>query len=74
MVLLDCQTQSSSVVFRQIARRKMRFVWLLLAFLLVFVWIGSFVLYHVAGLAIHVLLILAMISIIIHLFSSKKRA
>jgi hypothetical protein len=50
----------------------MRFIWLLLAFFLVFVWIGSFVLYHVAGFAIHVLLILAVISIIIHLFSSKK--
>jgi hypothetical protein len=50
----------------------MRFIWLLLAFSLVLVWIGSFVLYHVAGFAIHVLLILAVISIIIHLFSSKR--
>ena len=52
----------------------MRFAWLLLAALLVFVWIGSFVLYHVAGFAIHILLILAVISIIMQLFSSKRRA
>ena len=52
----------------------MRFVWLMLAFVLVFVWIGSFVVYHVAGFAIHILLILAVIAIIMQLFSSKRRA
>jgi Family of unknown function (DUF5670) len=52
----------------------MRFIWLLLAFLLVFAWIGGFVVYHVAGFAIHALLILALISLIIHLFSAKRPA
>jgi hypothetical protein len=52
----------------------MRFIWLLLAFLWVFAWIGGFVVYHAAGFAIHVLLILAVISIIIHLFSSRRTA
>jgi len=29
------------------------FIWLVLAVLLVFAWIGSFVMYHVAGSLIH---------------------
>jgi len=52
----------------------MRFIWLLLALLLVFAWIGGFVVYHAAGFAIHILLILAVISIIMQLFSGKRTA
>jgi hypothetical protein len=50
----------------------MKFIWLLLALLLVCAWIGGFVVYHVAGFAIHALLILAVISVIIRLFSGKR--
>jgi len=52
----------------------MRFIWLLLAFLLLFAWVGGFVVYHEAGFAIHILLILAFISIVIHLFSARRPA
>jgi Family of unknown function (DUF5670) len=52
----------------------MRFIWLLLALLLVCTWIGGFVVYHAAGFAIHILLILAVISIIMQLFSGKRTA
>jgi hypothetical protein len=48
------------------------FVWLALAALLLFAWIGSFIMYHVAGFLIHLLLILALISLVIHLFSGKR--
>jgi hypothetical protein len=34
------------------------FIWLVLAALLVFAWIGSFVMFHVAGFLIHLLLLL----------------
>jgi hypothetical protein len=51
----------------------MRFLWLLLAFFLLCAWVGGFVVYHTAGFAIHILLILAVFSIIIHLFSGGKR-
>jgi hypothetical protein len=51
----------------------MRFIWLLLAFLLFFAWIGGFVVYHTAGFLIHLLLIFAVISIIIHLVSGRAR-
>jgi hypothetical protein len=49
-------------------------MWLLLALVLVFAWIGGFVVYHAAGFAIHILLILAVISIIMQLFSGKRTA
>jgi hypothetical protein len=48
------------------------FFWLTLAILLVFAWIGSFVMYHVAGFLIHLLLIFAVISLLIHLFTGKR--
>jgi len=48
------------------------FIWLALAALLLLVWIGSFVMYHVAGFLIHLLLIFAVISLAIHLFTGKR--
>jgi len=48
------------------------FIWLALAALLLLVWIGSFVMYHVAGFLIHLLLIFAVISLAIHLFTGNR--
>jgi hypothetical protein len=48
------------------------FIWLAIAMLLVFAWIGSFVMYHVAGFLIHLLLIFALISLVIHLFTGRS--
>lgn len=48
------------------------FAFLGLAILLFFLWIGSFVLYHVAGFLIHLLLLFALISLLFHLFSRKR--
>jgi pilus assembly protein TadC len=48
------------------------FVWLTLALLLIFAWIGSFIMYHVAGFLIHLLLIFALVSLVIHLFTSRR--
>jgi len=48
------------------------FVWLGIAVLLIFAWIGSFVIYHVAGFLIHLLLIFALISLVIHLFTGGR--
>jgi len=49
------------------------FVWLGIAVLLIFAWIGSFIMYHVAGFLIHLLLIFALISLVIHVFSGGSR-
>jgi hypothetical protein len=44
-----------------------------LAILFVILWAGGFVVFHVAGFLIHLLLIFAVISLIVHLFSSGTR-
>ena len=48
------------------------FIWLTIAILLLFAWIGSFIVYHVAGFLIHLLLILALIALVIHLFTGRR--
>jgi hypothetical protein len=45
------------------------YIWLVLALLLFLAWVGSYVIYHVAGFLIHLLLIFALISVIIYIFS-----
>ena len=50
----------------------MRFVFLVLALLLFFTWIGAFVVFHVAGALIHVLLVLALVFFVIHLITSRR--
>lgn len=44
----------------------------IIALLLVIGWIFGFVVYHVAGLLIHLLLIVAVIMIIVNLLGDKK--
>jgi hypothetical protein len=45
-----------------------------LAILLIVLWAGGFVFFHVAGFLIHVLLILAVISLIAHLVTGPRTA
>ncbi|HYK34738.1 lmo0937 family membrane protein [Alloacidobacterium sp.] len=48
-------------------------MFLLFALILVLAWIGAFVMFHVAGFLIHLLLIFAIISVIVH-FARGARA
>lgn len=48
------------------------FVWLAIAVLLLFAWIGSFIVYHVAGFLIHLLLIFAVIALVMQLFTDRR--
>jgi hypothetical protein len=50
----------------------MKFGFLVLAFILFIVWITSWLMFHIAGGLIHLLLVFAVISLIIHLFSSRS--
>lgn len=51
----------------------MRFgVFLGLAILLMIVWAGAFLVFHIAGALIHLLLLFAVIFLVIHLFSGSK--
>jgi Family of unknown function (DUF5670) len=45
-----------------------------LAILLAILWVGGFVVFHVAGFFLHLLLIFAVIALVIHLFTGGKRA
>ena len=47
---------------------------LIISILLFIIWIGSFVAFHVAGALIHLLLLFALISLIIHLFTGHRTA
>ena len=54
------------IFIKQVLRETRGLMFLILALILVLAWIGGFVVFHVAGFFIHVLLILAVISIIMH--------
>jgi len=45
---------------------------LIVGLLLFLLWAGSFVVFHTAGFLIHVLLILAVISVIVHFLTGKR--
>jgi hypothetical protein len=50
----------------------MRFIFLALALLLLFAWIGAFVVFHVSVALIHLLLLFAIIFFLIHIFSRRS--
>ena len=47
---------------------------LAIALLLFILWIGGFVVFHVASGLIHILLVIAVISLIVHLFTGARTA
>lgn len=57
------------------ARVLMRFgPFLAIALLLFLAWIGGFVVFHIAGSLIHLLLLIAIISLVIHFFTGSRTA
>jgi hypothetical protein len=52
----------------------MRFVFLAVALILFFMWIGAFVVFHVAAALIHLLLIVAVFFFLVHLFGGRRAA
>ncbi len=50
------------------------FIWLALAVLLFLAWVVSYIVFHVAGVLIHLLLLLALISVMFHAFFGKRAA
>ncbi len=47
-------------------------MWLLLALILVILWAGGFFVFHVSGFLIHLLIIFAVISIIVHFITGRN--
>ncbi len=50
------------------------FMWLIIGIVLVVLWLGGFLVFHTAGFLIHILLVLAVISIIFHFLRGGSRA
>jgi len=48
-------------------------MWLIIGIVLVVLWLGGFLVVHTAGFLIHILLILAVISIIFHFLRGGSR-
>jgi hypothetical protein len=49
-------------------------MFLILALVLFVLWIGGFVMFHTAGFLIHILLIFAVISIVMHFITGRRAA
>jgi hypothetical protein len=49
-------------------------MWLALAVILILLWVGGFLLFHIAVFALHLLLIVAAVALVIHLLSGGRRA
>jgi hypothetical protein len=49
-------------------------MWLIIGIVLVVLWLGGFLVFHTAGFLIHILLVLAVISIIFHFLRGGTRA
>jgi hypothetical protein len=47
---------------------------LIIALLLLLLWVGSFVVFHVTGGLIHLLLLFAVIAFVVHLFTGSRTA
>ena len=48
-------------------------MWLAIAIILILLWVGGFLLFHLAAFALHVLLIIGAIALLIHLFAGGRR-
>lgn len=49
-------------------------IWTVLFIILLIAWIGGFTVFHVAGAFIHILLVLAFISLILHFVTGRSTA
>ena len=47
-------------------------MWLALAIILVLLWVGGFLIFHIAAFALHILLIVAVVVFVIHLISGRR--
>ena len=47
---------------------------MVIAFLLLIMWVGGFLFFHIAGGLIHLLLLFAVISFVVHLFTGARTA
>jgi len=72
----NCLSESSSEVARASAYQKERVmsIWTILFVILLIAWIGGFTVFHVTGGLIHLLLVFAVISLILHFVLGTRTA
>ena len=49
-------------------------LWAILFVILLIAWIGGFTVFHAAGALIHILLVLAVISLVLHFLTGRRTA
>jgi Family of unknown function (DUF5670) len=49
-------------------------MWIVIGIILLLLWAGGFVMFHVAGFLIHILLICAVVAFVIHLITGRRTA
>jgi hypothetical protein len=47
-------------------------MWLALAIILILLWVGGFLIFHIAAFALHILIIVAVVALVIHLFGGRR--
>jgi Family of unknown function (DUF5670) len=47
-------------------------MWLALAIILILLWVGGFLIFHIAAFALHILLIVAVVVFVIHLINGRR--
>jgi len=47
-------------------------IWVILFVILLIAWVGGFTVFHAAGALIHLLLILALVSLVMHFFMGRR--
>jgi flagellar basal body-associated protein FliL len=69
---VECAFRLGEVQYSNNKAKKEGSMFLILAVVLVVLWLGGFTLFHVTGWFIHLLLIFAVISIIMHFIGGRR--
>jgi hypothetical protein len=68
------ETSSVSILYREAREEKQMSIWTILFVVLLIAWISGFTMFHVAGGLIHLLLLFAVISLILHFVMGRRAA
>jgi hypothetical protein len=47
-------------------------MWLALAIILILLWVGGFLIFHIAAFALHILIIVAVVALVNQLFGGRR--
>jgi Family of unknown function (DUF5670) len=71
---LDLSPEFGAEILERDSRRRKMSIWTILFVILLLAWITGFSVFHVAGGLIHLLLVFAVISLILHFVMGKSTA